>query len=81
MALRRSGSGKPDISSLSRIGNARQREDGAITAIDGWRRGSPGSVKVAHFLTATDSCRRRSQEQQKPGWAVPAGKRPSRLGA
>jgi len=55
MALRRSGSGKPDISSLSRIGNARQREDGAITAIDGWRRGSPGSVKVAHFLTATDS--------------------------
>ena len=55
MALRRSGSGKPDISSLSRIANPRQDEDRAITAIDGSRRGSPGSAKVAHFLTATDT--------------------------
>ena len=54
MALRRSGSGKPDTSSLHRIGSSCQDEDGAITAIDGWRRGSPGSVKVAHLLAATD---------------------------
>jgi hypothetical protein len=55
MALRRSGSGKPDTSSLHRIGSCCQDEDRAITAIDEWRRGSPGSVKVAHFLNATDS--------------------------
>ena len=55
MALRRSGSGKPDTSSLHRIGSSCQDEDGAITAIDGWRRGSPGSVKVAHLLAATDT--------------------------
>jgi hypothetical protein len=54
MALRRSESGKPDTSSLHRNGSSCQDEDRAITAIDGWRSGSPGSVKVAHFLTATD---------------------------
>jgi hypothetical protein len=55
MALRRSGSGEPDISSLSRIGSSCQDEDGAITAINGWRRGSPGPVKMAHYLTVTDT--------------------------
>lgn len=64
MALRRSGSGKPDTSSLHRIGSSCQDEDGAITAIDGWRRGSPGSVKVAHLLAATDMSTRETCRQQ-----------------
>jgi hypothetical protein len=61
MALRRSGSGKPNTSSLHRIGSSCQDEDRAIAAIDGWRRGSPGSVKVAHWLTATDIVSQRDE--------------------
>jgi hypothetical protein len=55
LALRRSGSGKPDTSSLPRIRKPRQDVDGATAAIDRWRRGSPGPVKVAHLLAATDT--------------------------
>ena len=65
MALRRSGSGKPDTSSLHRIGSSCQDEDGAITEIDGWRRGSPGSVKVAHLLAASDIRKRMKRKEKR----------------